>query len=50
MVEGGATSATNEQGGSRSSGWAGGDRADPTTGGSGGGFPGGAVAVIGVLT
>ncbi|CAM9872209.1 unnamed protein product, partial [Ectocarpus sp. 8 AP-2014] len=40
MIEGGAASATNEQGGSSGAGWAGGDRADPAIGGSGGGFPG----------
>ncbi|CAM9814800.1 unnamed protein product [Ectocarpus sp. 12 AP-2014] len=40
MVEGGAASATNEQGGSTGAGWAGGDRADPVIGGSGGGFAG----------
>lgn len=45
MVEGGAASATNEQGGSRGAGWAGGDRADPAIGGSGGGFPGGTIVV-----
>ncbi|CAN0329581.1 unnamed protein product [Ectocarpus sp. 12 AP-2014] len=45
MVEGGAASATNEQGGSTGAGWAGGDRADPVIGGSGGGFPGVAIDV-----
>ncbi|CAB1112685.1 unnamed protein product [Ectocarpus sp. CCAP 1310/34] len=41
MVEGGAASVTNEQGGSSGAGWASGDLADPVIGGSGGTTGGG---------